>query len=156
PGQNTASAPPARSARCRSTLAKPRSSYGSRRRRANASAAGTRPPATSSRSACSLSGSIAPGAAGAEEQEVGGARLEAGEVEGHVHVAELPEPGDDLPVAILVPQSRHLVGRQLQTCEAVVMPHAELAEAQAAHERLGGVDGPQLVRGDPVAVLEPR
>src|SRR6266404_4829597 len=127
---------PARSARCRSTLAKPRSSYGSRRSRANASSADTRPAATSSRSRCRRSLSI-----GAQpQQEIRRAGLEAGEVDGDVDVAELAEARHDALVAIVLPEPRHLVAPDLQSRQPVVVAHAELPEAERFEKRLGGVD----------------
>src|SRR2546422_9818662 len=153
PGQKMASAPPARSARCKSTFAKPRSAYGRSRSRAIASSAVMRPPPTASSSARSRSLSIAPPPL---QEQVRRAGLEAGEVDGDVDVAQLAEAGDDHLVPPVLPQPRHLIAADLQSRQPVVVTHAELAEAEGPHEGLGGVDLAQLLRGDAIAVLESR
>src|SRR5213594_3495781 len=148
-----ASAPPARSARCRSTFAKPRSAYGRSRSRAIASSAVMRPPATASSSARSRSLSIAPPPL---QEQVRRAGLETREVDGDVDVAQLAEASDDRLVPPVLPQPCHLVAADLQSRQPVVVAHAELAEAERPHEGLGGVDLAQLLRGDAIAVLEAR
>ena len=59
-------------------------------------------------------------------------------------------------MAPILPEPRHLVVRDLQPREPLVVTHAELPKAERAHEGLGGVDAPQLLRRDGVAVLEAR
>src|SRR5687767_4516426 len=90
------------------------------------------------------------------QQQVGGAGLEAGEVDGDVDVAELAEARHDPGVAVLVPEAGELVVGQLDTGQTVVMTDAELAKAELLHECLGGIDLAELVGGDAIAVLEAR
>src|SRR5207237_6886303 len=84
------------------------------------------------------------------------AGLKAGEIDGDVDVAQLAQARDDVVVAPILPEPRHLVVRDLQPREPLVVTNAELPKAERAHEGLGGVDAPQLLRRDGVAVLEAR
>ncbi len=54
----------------------------------------------------------------------------------------------------LLPHPGHLLARDLQAREAVVVTDAELAETERAHELFGGVHLAQLLGRDPVAVLK--
>src|SRR5712692_4501825 len=114
----------------------------------------TRPARTSSSSRARRSLSIGP--ALEAQQKVGAAGLEAGEVDGHVEVAELAKAGHDRLVAAVLPQARDLLDGDLEPRQPLVVTHAELAEAERADELLGRVDLAQLVRRDPIAVLEAR
>src|SRR5262249_32774463 len=90
------------------------------------------------------------------EHQVRAARLEPGQVDRDVEVPELTEPPNDRLVTPALPQPRDLVQRNLETRQAIVMADAELAEAERAQEFLGGVDLPELLRSNAVAVLETR
>src|SRR5205823_11380063 len=137
-----------------STLAKPRSSNGNPASRVIAASTPTRPARTSSSSRARRSLSI--GAAPETEEEIGAAGLEAGEVDGHVEIAELAEAGHDRLVAAVLPEARDLLDGDLEPRQPLVVAHAELAEAEGADELLGGVDLAELLGRDPVAVLEAR
>src|SRR5688572_1445838 len=154
PGQYTASGAPPRRLRCRSTFAKPRSAYGRERSRSSAASGSIRPALTSPSRDFRLSLSMV--RARETEEPVGAARLKAVEVEGDVHITEGAQTRHEDLVPAFLPQARHLLARDLHAREPLVMTHTEAAEAEGAHDLLRGVDLPQLVRGDAVAVLEPR
>src|SRR2546422_9600010 len=86
--------------------------------------------------------------------QVGAPRLESREVHRHVDVADRTEALHDRRVAPLLPHPGHLLARDLQAREAVVVTDAELAKAERAHELFGGVHLAQLLGRDPVAVLK--
>src|SRR6185436_4107211 len=88
------------------------------------------------------------------QQKVGAAGLKAGEVDGHVDVAKLAQARHDCLVAPLLPETRHVLERDLQARQPVVVAHAELAEAERADEGLGLVHLAELLGGDLVAVLK--
>src|SRR5262245_12843560 len=155
PGQKTASGAPARSARWWSTFANPRSSNGSPRSLATAASTSMRPAFKSSRSARRASLSTVRFRLQIQE-EIGAARLKAGEVDRDIEVAELAQALDDGLAPIALPQSRYLGLIELEPGQPIVVAHAELAEAERAHERLGGVHLAQLLGRDPIAVLEAR
>src|SRR5262245_10700663 len=155
PGQKTASGAPARSARWWSTFANPRSSNGSPRSLATAASTSTRPAFKSSRSARRASLSTVRFRLQIQE-EIGAARLKAGEVDRDIEVPELAQALDDGLAPIALPEPRHLGLVDLEPGQPIVVAHAELAEAERAHERLGGVHLTQLLGRDPIAVLEAR
>src|SRR5262245_46348060 len=90
------------------------------------------------------------------QEEIRAAGLESGEVDGHVDVPELTEPGEDRLAVAVLPQPGQLVERDLEPREPVVMADAELPEPERSHVFLGGVDPAELLGGDLVAVLEAR
>src|SRR5712691_2974821 len=90
------------------------------------------------------------------EEKVCAARLESREVDGHVNVAQLAELAHDRRVPAVFPEPRHLVGRDLEPRQPLVVTDAELPEAERADDLLGRVHLAQLRRGDLVAVLEAR
>src|SRR2546423_1070681 len=90
------------------------------------------------------------------EEQIRAARLKPGEIDGDVQVPELAEARDDGFPPPVLPQTRHLLERDLETGEAIVVADAELAEAERADVLFRGVDLTQLVRGDPVPVLKAR
>src|SRR5258705_3986913 len=114
-----------------------------------------RPACRSSRSARIASLSTAR-SLGALEQKVRAPRLEAGEVERDVDVTQLAQALHDGLVTPVLPEPGELVVGDLEPGHAVVVPDAELAEAERAHERLGRVDLTELLGGDPVALLATR
>ena len=93
---------------------------------------------------------LRPGLAGL----VHAAAAEALQVERDVHIAQLFQPRDD-PLALLQ-HDRQILGQHLQASDRVVVAHAELAQAQAAHEALGLVQHAQLGGGHLLAVGDPR
>src|SRR5205814_4251490 len=120
-----------------------------------AASTSSRPALTSSRTRRMASLSIGGRPLEAEEQ-VRAAGLKAGEIHGDVEVPELAEARDDRLPPPLLPQAPHLVERDLQTGQTIVVAHAELPEAERPHVLLGGIDPAQVLGGDPIAVLEPR
>src|SRR5947208_1782245 len=89
------------------------------------------------------------------QQEIRAARLEAGEIERHVDVAELAQALHDRLAQVALPEPRHLGLVDLEPGQAIVVTYPELAKAERANERLRGVHLAQFLRRDAVAVLEP-
>src|SRR6266571_9172042 len=123
-------------------------------RRATAPSTVSPPVLTRSSSRRTLSRST--GLPSRARDEVRAARLKAREVEGDIDVADLAEPFHDRLVTTLLPEERHLLTRDLEARQPVVVAHPELAESEGADELLGRVHLPELLRGDRVAVLEAR
>src|SRR5204862_2982754 len=63
---------------------------------------------------------------------------------------------DDRRCHLLVERARHLVARQLDARDLVVMADAEDAESEAAERLLGAFDGAQLLAGHLMMVGDPR
>src|SRR5438874_879475 len=113
-------------------------------------------PAAATASSSRASAALSIGPPLEAQEEIRAARLEAAEIHGDVDVAQLTEARQDRLVTPVLPEPRHVLQRDLQPRQAIVVAHAELTEAERADELLGGVDAAQLVGGDRIAVLEAR
>src|SRR5205085_5740446 len=71
------------------------------------------------------------------EDLVGAPAPEPLQIEGDVDVSDLAEALHDRLVSPRLPEQRHLVGRELQPREPLVMADAELTEPEALEKRLG-------------------
>src|SRR2546430_7885868 len=64
------------------------------------------------------------------QQEIRAARLEAGEIERHVDVAELAQALHDRLAQVALPEPRHLGLVDLEPGQAIVVTYPELAKAE--------------------------